>query len=236
MRRVIGFLLLAVVAGCQSTSFLEVVGRPEADQARDEGRRPTEVVDFLGVESGDTVLDLAASGGYYSEVFAHKVGASGTVYAHNLPGALQANGGVNEQVMTERISRLSQIQRIDRGITQIDLPSNSVDVMFTALNLHDVYNANGEAAIVQVLAALKPLLKPDGVLGVIDHVGTPGNDNAQLHRIQLEQVRTVIQKAGYTLDAESELLANPDDDHRQVVFAPAVRGKTDRLLVRAKPN
>ena len=236
-RLAIGLVLGALSSvGCQTTSFLEVAGRPAADQVRDVGRRPADVVAFLGVQPGDTVLDIAASGGYYSEVFAHRVGSDGKVYSHNLPALLQANGGANDKQMAERVARLSQIERIDQNIPQIDLPAASVDVMFTALNMHDVYNANGEGAIVQILSGMKRFLKPDGVLGIVDHVGVAGNNNAALHRIEIEQVRTVLEKAGYTIDAESDLLHNPDDDKRQTVFAPAIRGQTDRLLIRATPG
>ena len=36
-------------------------GRPDADKARDAGRRPAEVLNFLGVQSGQTVVDLIAA-------------------------------------------------------------------------------------------------------------------------------------------------------------------------------
>ena len=37
-------------------------GRPEADKARDAGRKPAQVLDFLGIEEGMTVVDLVAAG------------------------------------------------------------------------------------------------------------------------------------------------------------------------------
>ena len=36
-------------------------GRPDADKARDAGRRPAEVLSFVGVQSGQTVVDLIAA-------------------------------------------------------------------------------------------------------------------------------------------------------------------------------
>ena len=47
------------------------------------GRQPYAVLDFLGVTPGMTVLDVIASGGYYSEAAAHAVGLEGQVYAQN---------------------------------------------------------------------------------------------------------------------------------------------------------
>jgi predicted methyltransferase len=43
--------------------------------------------------------------------------------------------------------------------------------------------------------------------------------------------------AGFKLDAESAILANPADDHTKKVFDPSVRGHTDQFLFRfKKPN
>lgn len=39
-------------------------------------------------------------------------------------------------------------------------------------------------------------------------------------------------KAGFRLDLESGLLAIPADDHRRLVYDPAVRGRTDRFILR----
>ena len=36
--------------------------RPDADKARDAGRRPAEVLSFLGVQRGQTVVDLIVAG------------------------------------------------------------------------------------------------------------------------------------------------------------------------------
>jgi predicted methyltransferase len=72
------------------------------------------------------------------------------------------------------------------------------------------------------------------VLGVIDHVGLAGQDNKALHRMQAQQARDVLTKAGFTIEAESTLLANPADDHTKGVFDPVVRGKTDQFMFRAR--
>jgi len=40
--------------------------------------------------------------------------------------------------------------------------------------------------------------------------------------------------AGFKLDAESSILANPSDDHTKGVFDPSVRGHTDQFLFRFK--
>ena len=84
------------------------------------------------------------------------------------------------------------------------------------------------------LAAIYAALKPGGVLGVIDHVGVDGQDNKALHRMLPQQARDALTKAGFTIEAESNMLANPADDHTTMVFDPAIRGKTDQFMIRAR--
>jgi predicted methyltransferase len=45
-------------------------------------------------------------------------------------------------------------------------------------------------------------------------------------------VKSELHEAGFSLVAESDLLRNPDDDHSLVVFNPAIRGKTDRYILK----
>ena len=40
-----------------------------------------QVLEFLGIGEGDKVMDVIASGGYYTEVLAEAVGPDGLVYA-----------------------------------------------------------------------------------------------------------------------------------------------------------
>ena len=62
-------------------SRLESGSRSAADKARDAGRKPAAVVNFLEINPGMTVIDLLAAGGYYTDVLAEAVGPSGKVYA-----------------------------------------------------------------------------------------------------------------------------------------------------------
>lgn len=210
--------------------------RSAEDRARDAGRKPAEVVAFLGIQPGMTVLDVFAASGWYTEVLAHAVGPAGTVYAQNTDFLLNMRDGANDKAMTARLAddRLSNVQRLDREIDDLGLDPDSVDVALFALNFHDVYNSAGADAAVGLLDSLYQVLKPGGVLGVIDHEGVAGNDNAALHRIEKAKVLEAITASPFTLDAESDLLGNVDDDMTASVFAPDVRGHTNRFLLRLK--
>ena len=67
------------------------------------------------------------------------------------------------------------------------------------------------------------------MLGLIDHVGDADKDNAELHRLDVEAALPIIEAAGFEMTS-SDLLRNADDDHTAMVFNPAIRGQTDRVL------
>ena len=210
--------------------------RPAADVERDPGRKPLAVVEFIGIEPGMTVLDLLAASGWYSEVLANAVGPTGKVYAHNNEILLTMREGVNDTAMTERLAggRLPNVERLDREMDDLGLAPGSVDAAMFALNFHDVYNRGGPDATLGLLTMIHGVLKPGGVLAVIDHEGAEGNDNAELHRIEKAKALEVIAASPFSVDGESDLLANSDDDLSTNVFDPQVRGKTHRFLLRLK--
>lgn len=76
-------------------------------------------------------------------------------------------------------------------------------------------------------------MKPGGIVGIIDHVGLPGDTRDivnKLHRIDPAVVRADFEKAGFVLEGSSDLLRNADDDHSKLVFDPTLRGKSDRFV------
>jgi predicted methyltransferase len=205
--------------------------RSAENKSRDASRKPIETVQFLGIETGDTALDMIAAGGWFTEVLSAAVGPSGKVYASNPPFLVQQDA---EKALH---GRLGNVEAVHVSLSEAGIDAEA-DAAVTAMNLHDIYNGfngqGGEQAAVDFLKGIYAALKPGGVLGVIDHVGVAGQDNATLHRMQLPQARDVLTRAGFTIEAESSLLANPADDHTKGVLDPAVRGKTDQFLIRAR--
>ena len=204
--------------------------RPSEDIARDSQRKPFQVLEFLGVQPGMTVLDVIASGGYYSEVLAHAVGEQGLVYAQNPAVVLRFFGGASDRALQARTARVPNLRRLDREFGDIGLPSESIDVAITALNFHDIYNRSPAQAHA-VLLAIKHVLKPGGVLGIVDHNSLDGADHAALHRIPEQLVIKAAEEAGFQV-SRSPLLANADDDYSLGPFAPTTRGQTDRFVLK----
>ena len=218
----------------QTTRMRAALAAPERSQenkARDAARKPIETVRFLGIKTGDKVVDMIAENGWFTEVLSAAVGSKGHVYMQNPPF-------LAEREPKDMLARLGNVETVHVPLEQAGL-NGKVDAVITAMNLHDIYNGfgnqpGGEAPAVEFLKAIYAALKPGGVLGVIDHVGIAGQNNTMLHRMLPQQARDVLTKAGFTIEAESNLLANPADDHTKVVFDPSVRGHTDQFMFRAR--
>ncbi len=210
--------------------------RSEADRARDTGRKPADVVEFLGIESGMSVIDVIAAGGYYTEVLSLAVGADGRVIAQNPQAVLEFREGANEKAISARLAdnRLPNVSRVNGGFDEVSTADGQFDAALTALNFHDLYNGRGPETALAILQAVNGLLKPGGVFGIIDHAGVADADNAALHRIERSKAVETAEAAGFVVEAQSDLLANADDDHTQGVFAEGLRGHTDRFLLRLR--
>ena len=63
--------------------------RAEANSVRDPLRMPGEVIKFMGVKPGDTVLDMVSNGGYYAEILAGVVGVQRSEHEQACLGCCQ---------------------------------------------------------------------------------------------------------------------------------------------------
>ena len=228
---VIAAFVIATHGGAASAD-----SRSEEDRGRDAGRKPFEVVAFIGIEPGMNVLEILAGSGWYTEVLSIAVGPDGHVTAHNTAFVLQMRDGANDKAMSARLAndRLPNVSRLNKEIADLTPEDGPFDAAFTALNLHDIYNRGGEAAAVGAMTAIYDTLKPGGVFGVIDHQGLEGQDNAELHRMLKADAIRVAEAAGFTLEAESDILHSDIDDMTQHMRAEDIRGYTNRFLLRLR--
>jgi len=229
----------AAPSGDAIAQALAASGRLPEDLPQDVNRKPAELLAFFGVKPGMTVLDLYSAGGYYTEILSNIVGPTGRVYAHNNTPYL----GYSKDEIAKRYAdpgRLANVQRITGENNALDLPDNTFDFVLMSMVYHDVYfedAASGWERVdpAKMLAEISSSMKPGAVLGIIDHaaaVGAPPETGGTLHRIDPELLKKEVTGAGFVLDAESDLLRNPADDHTLAVFDPAIRGKTDRVVLR----
>ncbi len=231
----------AAVVEAQASIYAEAVAsetRLEGDRDSDAGRKPEAVLEFFAIQPGDVVLEMWAGGGYYTELLAHVVGESGMVVAHTNTPILGFSG--EQHTKRHADNRLPNTEILLAENNELVLEASSIDAATIVLNYHDLYWSSEEYGWDQIdvpafLAELHKGIKPGGTLGIVDHQavsGSPADTGSTLHRIDSAIVIAELEGVGFVLDGESNVLANPADDHMKGVFDPEIRGKTDRYLLR----
>ena len=215
---------LASAAFGVAPDFMEKLAdesRPLEDRMRDDARRPWQVMQLLGVQEGMTVVDIGAGGGWYTRVLSAAVGPGGTVISHFGPRALQREDG---RVQRELAASLGNVSASFDDLE--DLEPNVADVAVTALNMH---HGNAER-LIPYLRSVGNVLKPDGVAAIIDHIGSPENDNSRLHRMLVSDAREWIEAAGLQIVEESDILRTAADDHTLSATDPRIGRNSDRFV------
>jgi predicted methyltransferase len=186
------------------------------------------------------VLDLNAATGYYTELLALVVGPSGHVIAHNHPGAREA---LQPEDFERRYgaNRLPNAEQLFAAHNDIALPAGSLDAALMSMVYHDTYWYDpkvdwGPVDSPALLQSLRSALAPGGIIGVIDHYAAAGADPKTsaiaTHRIDIGVVLRDFRAAGFEPESQSDALRNPADDYAKSVFDDAVRGRTDRFVIR----
>lgn len=199
--------------------------RPDADKVRDADRKPAELMAFGGIKAGVVVAELAPGGGYYTRLISLVVGPKGHVYTvSNKPSVAVIEWAKSHPNTTEQSGQLAALAPV------------RVDVVWTALNYHDFKNVkDGDSTMAASLTKRAfAALKPGGIFLINDHEagpGTGGTVTSTLHRIDSALVIKEVEAAGFKLDARSNLLRHPEDNHT-LHEKEVPRGKTDQMVLR----
>jgi len=201
--------------------------RPPEDVARDADRKPAELLAFAAVRSGMTIAELAPGGGYFTRILTGAVGPKGHVYA------ITAKPSPGVQALAQQRSNLTVA-----GGTPGTIPApGQVDLVWTTLNYHDFKNnkvPTGDVAQAFNAEAFR-VLKPGGTYLVVDHqaaAGAGASQTSTLHRIEDIVVQREVEATGFKLEARSDLLRHPADDHTAKVQEAGIRGKTDQFILK----
>lgn len=209
--------------------------RPADAKALDASRKPAETLALLKLKPGMKVADIMTGTGYWADIMAEVVGPKGKVTALE-PEEFYADPQ-GRATLDDLAKRNPNLTVTSYPFKALALPASSFDAAIIHLSYHDLYWESEKYKIPRAdpaafVAALYKAMKPGGRLLVIDHVGPAGDTRAvvdKLHRIDPAVVKADFEAAGFVLAAQSDIVANPGDDHSTLVFDPAIRGKTDRF-------
>jgi predicted methyltransferase len=240
-------LILPLAAACghptstapaAAASYTSVVGesdRTDEDKALDAGRRPVQLLEFMRVQPGMNVGELAAGGGYTTELLARVVAPTGKVYAQNPDLFLTFIG----ERWPARLSRPvnQNVVRVDRELAAPLPPeAKNLDVVIANLVYHDfVWMGVDRTAMNR---AVFESLKPGGSFIIIDHTAAKGHgldDVKTLHRIEADPIIAEVTLAGFELGNRGEFLRNPEDTldwSTSPSTAGEKRGTSDRFALR----
>jgi predicted methyltransferase len=202
----------------------------------DANRKPAEVLAFVGLEKGMRVADMFGGNLYGAEIIAPAVGPKGQVIVWN---PTQFTNDKRRAAFAAFRQRQPNAALISSPFASPALAPASFDLMLINLDYHDVYWENAKNRITRMepdawLRTLYAAMKPGGVVGVIDHAANPGGDTRAvveaLHRIDPAVVRADFERAGFVLEAQSDMLRNAADDRTRNVFDEGIRGRTDRFV------
>jgi predicted methyltransferase/outer membrane protein assembly factor BamB len=217
-------------AQAQQSLLLLLAERSEIDRRSDAQRRPEAVLRLAGVAQGDRVVDLMAGSGWYSEVLARAVGASGQVIAQNNETSASRSG----KKLADRFSgdEWGQVETIEVELDALDFEPGSLDAAFMVQFYHDTVWMGVDRG--EMNRRIFAALAPGGRFIVIDHqalLDSGLTHTESTHRIEDSVVEAEVSAAGFRLARTATILANSSDDRTENVFADAVRGRTDRFLM-----
>lgn len=187
---------------------------------RDQWRKPEEALGFWGLKPGMTILELQPGGGYWTEILAAYAMQTGGRYIAtaadlgnpDLSPAARENRTKFEQRFSDK-TIYGDVQYVNFGPKSQGLGEDaSVDFILNGRNIH---NWMGQGTLDKVLAESFAVLKPGGVLAIEEHrnaEGTAQDPKAATGYVAEAYVIEAAARAGFKLEARSDIYANPADD------------------------
>ena len=209
-----------------------LAAQDDAIKARYQYRHPKETLEFFGVEPGMTVIDILPGAGWYSKILLPFLGEEGSVIGldYDLDMWRLYGGFANEEFLEKRKTWPStwasdaegwssdgdaMVGALAHGNVLEDM-TGKVDLVMMVRAFHH-YNRFEEKGgfLTAALQDLHVLLKPGGIVGVVQHRAPEDSDdewaNGDNGYVKQSHVISTMEAAGFKFIGSSEVNANPKD-------------------------
>jgi len=208
-----------------------LAAQPEEVQARYGARNPAETLAFFGIEPGMVVAEALPGGGWYSKILMPYLGEDGTLVGAHYPNDLWPKFGFGEEWAATRIEATANwpTQAAEWGVensskvesyqlTQMpEAADGKLDAILFIRALHNLNRFSDDESpyMADTLAEAYRVLKPGGVVGVVQHQAPEGNSddwaNGSNGYLKQSAVVSAFESAGFELVGTSDVNANPAD-------------------------
>ena len=165
-------------------------------KASDPRNKPNQIIETIGLKSGQVIADIGSGGGYFTLRFAEIVGEEGKVYAVDTDEKLLefVNNNAKQKGLNNIITLLAK--------DKLELPKESLDFVFMRNVTHHISNR------VSYFKDLKKFLKPYGKVVIIEYKkGKPFTFRGMFgHYVCKETIVREMEEAGYTFEGEFDFL------------------------------
>jgi len=189
--------------------------RAAKNKSRDQYRHPLETLEFFGLKSNMTVVEITPGGGWYTEILAPALKGKGKLIGAHYPDTGEDNYYSKSRKRLEKklashemYSEMELSNFVPKKASEL-APAGTADMVLTFRNLHN-WGAEG---VSQVFIDSYKALKVGGVLGVVEHRLPKGTKANKMNSGYVSMETTIAQAkaAGFTLIASSEINANAKD-------------------------
>jgi predicted methyltransferase len=210
-------------------NFIGAAHRTPAYVERDQYRHPKATLEFFGLKSDHTVVEVWPGRGWYTEILAPYLRERGAYYAAGFSLTAEDTPQYQRNITADFAKKLADTPKLYDRVRLAPLgkpdnwtacPPGTADLVLTFRNVHNWMEGNYE---LEMFKAFHAALKPGGTLGVVEHRARPGTSREKMvdsGYVTEAHVIEVAEKAGFMLAARSEINANPKDttDHPKGVW------------------
>lgn len=204
--------------------------RRAGDRARDSWRHPGETLAFFRVEPGMTVVDYMPSGGWYTRILAPYLGEAGRYIGLNPDVSGQNDqlksyfGGLAQSFPAKAAEWTGLPAERIAAYNTDELPAELNGTVDRVVIFRAMHSLQRNGMVARELDAIRGLLKPDGLLGIVQHRAKPDAPDAYVDGnkgyLREADVIAMVEAQGFELAGKSEVNANPADtaDHAAGVW------------------